>query len=391
MNLVLVTRIGEPIVAVIVPILLAVGALAIAHATRQRAKVVRRAIAEALGLAYGEGGWGEDDMLTGVRDGIGVNVRWHQRGVGRSKTKWTLLTAAGPPFGLTVKRQGVGTTFLRSLTGGDDHLVGDPAFDAAHVVDGDPVAFTLLLDGDTRAAVARLVRERGGEVDNGVVQVERRGHVWDPATLAALLDDLASLGRRLGEPVSAGRLRAVAVGDPEPGVRLRALRALGRGGDSLVAAAAAKEALADAATEVRLQATLLLGEPLDAFADEDLLAFAPFDPPGLARALARRGDEARLCRLLDVDHAGVRAAAARGLAEAGTVAAIPSLVPLTNGLLADDDVKRAARAAVEAIRGRLGDVDAGRLALADGEAGSVAIAEGEAGAVSLARKQGTTP
>lgn len=103
-----------------------------------------------------------------------------------------------------------------------------------------------------------------------------------------------------------------------------------------------------------------------------------------AEALGQLEDpraEPDLVHLLARPVPALQCAAAVALGRLGTVRAVASLLPLTEGLLRDAAVKDAAREAVRAIQGRLGPVEAGRLSLADDDAsGRVSLAvqgEGE--------------
>jgi len=105
----------------------------------------------------------------------------------------------------------------------------------------------------------------------------------------------------------------------------------------------------------------------------------------IADALASLGDaraETALLRLLERESGSVRRAAAAALGQIGTVRAVESLFPLTEGLL-PSGVKIAAREAIAKIQARLGDAEPGRLSL---------VAEGPAeGALSVAKDGGGRP
>ncbi len=88
----------------------------------------------------------------------------------------------------------------------------------------------------------------------------------------------------------------------------------------------------------------------------------------LAEALGTSGDaraEPALLRMLREGPVNVRVAAARSLVRAGTVESVEALLPLAEGMIVDGELRRAARAALFAIRARLGSPDAGRLSVAD--------------------------
>jgi hypothetical protein len=113
---------------------------------------------------------------------------------------------------------------------------------------------------------------------------------------------------------------------------------------------------------------------------ESILPHARAEDPRLARAtaetLARFSAPRARIGLLHLLHHADRAvvlAAIRGLASTGTAAEIEHLLPFAAGWLTDRTLKRAAREAIDAIRGRT-----------NGSAGSLSLAPNDArGALSL--------
>lgn len=87
----------------------------------------------------------------------------------------------------------------------------------------------------------------------------------------------------------------------------------------------------------------------------------------IARSLGDQGRAAAdtLVGLLADEASDVQTAAATALGAVGDLSAVEPLLPLTQGVFANGDLKRAARAAVEAIQERQGTGPAGGLALAD--------------------------
>ncbi|GII75338.1 fumarate reductase/succinate dehydrogenase flavoprotein-like FrdA [Sphaerisporangium rufum] len=167
----------------------------------------------------------------------------------------------------------------------------------------------------------------------------------DPAVRAAVLDVLRAL--RLGDP----EVFAGALADPDPGVRVEAVRGL----VSLDDAAQVEIAAADAAREVRVQAARglgTIGKPQAAPA----LAQLAGDPDPLVRAAALEaaaplGCPAPLAELAEAALAGetsweVRVGAARALAAAPPEQAVPPLVAATAD--ANLDVRKAAVLALSA-------------------------------------------
>jgi HEAT repeat protein len=111
-------------------------------------------------------------------------------------------------------------------------------------------------------------------------------------------------------------------------------------------------------------------------------------------ALAQIGDaasEPALLRwLVATDSVPMKIGVARALAQVGTVAAVEPLLPLTKGLLSDGDLKRTARAAIDTIQARLGDVEAGRLSISElaRQDGALSLAT-EGGELSMAAGNAT--
>jgi HEAT repeat protein len=95
--------------------------------------------------------------------------------------------------------------------------------------------------------------------------------------------------------------------------------------------------------------------------------------------LAQPQAEPVLRQLLTDDASEVQLASAEALGALGTVTAVESLLPLAENLLRPQ-LRQAARAAIQRIQSRLGNVEAGRVSLAEPGAleGAVSIATGSA-------------
>lgn len=375
------------------PFLLPIAAVLIAMflvADRRRARGARQtALARALDLHVErptrELPWDRKrkTTLTGMRRGVRVEIHYFQRSTGKRSISYTRFRAYSTSFGIGLKPKGLVNEAWRVLTGGQDYRLGDPSFDDAITVTGDPAMLSAVLDERTRAAVLAVLPGRSADVAQGMVSYQVRGHVDDVVDAGARLDELAALAASLDrvpdEQVEA-RLGENVREDGSPGVRQRSLKLLA---NSPQGAELARESLGDPSPLVRLQAAVLLGDAraLSTAPGDTVLALASEDPAGVCGAFAAIGDEEALVRLLS-GPAPVRIAAAEGLAKAGSVRAIATLRPLTTGLLADGRVVSAALGAILAIQGRLGDVHPGQVSLAGGESGAVSIA-GESGAVSI--------
>lgn len=112
----------------------------------------------------------------------------------------------------------------------------------------------------------------------------------------------------------------------------------------------------------------------------------------VAEVLWHRGEaraEPVLTGLLLHPDAKARAVAAATLGEIGTIRAVEPLLACEQAAsLLEGDVRKAARAAIEAIQRRLGPVDAGRLSLAEAQGVAGALSEVKAeGALSLAGEE----
>lgn len=228
-----------------------------------------------------------------------------------------------------------------------------------------------------RAAQVLVERFQGGVVDGTLRELLRAPdpalralaatRLGDPEGLASVIrDPLAPASARaeallrlaaVGDPTALERELDDLLRDPEPAVRRAAMRSAARIDPGRAGALLRRVRLEDAADRVALA-------------------------EGIARV---SGGEGLLLGLLDDVAPEVRLAAARALAEVGTVAAVPALRTRARERLGMGEVAEAARAAVERIQARLGPVEAGRLALADEDApvGAVSLA-GEAGRVTVA-------
>lgn len=214
-----------------------------------------------------------------------------------------------------------------------------------------------------------------------------------------------------------------ALGDRDPSLRLRATRQTGPGEDARIEPVL-RALAADARVEARVREEALdlyidrLGSPRASPLLVELLDDAAMAPgaaarlartgrsealpalcarlgrgdagarAGIAAAIGRLGDarnpalEAAVLPLLD--EGPLRVAAAEALARIGSQRAIALLLPLTEGLLTGGDVKASAQRAIDAIRARRGDGEAGGLSVVEGSdrLGRLSVA-GEPGSLSV--------
>lgn len=387
----------------------------------------RRAAAEAVGLtrisgrSVVNGRLGELDVFLGDRarrPGTRVEIRGLSASVA--------LTVEGMESAMQ-KRMGVA-----------EMEVGDDAFDRALFVRGDSTDVRALLDAEVRRLLLRAFRgrlrddSRWAEAPPVVASLAIAGgtlvaelEAADPASdpLDASLRGLLEIARRLARPQRpaeiAARLARNATEDPEPGVRLRNLRALVREHAGEAETARVLTAAADdESQEVRLEAAVARGADGrksllalaaegwtdDAVAARALDALGPHLPPDRARpvlehalgaakhataaaclrALGRGGPDAVPLLWENAAHARaeIALAAIGGLAEAGTIADVPRLRALEQS--APRASAAAARQAIASIQSRAAGASPGQLALsADGAEGRVSVAGGPAGRVSL--------
>lgn len=113
-------------------------------------------------------------------------------------------------------------------------------------------------------------------------------------------------------------------------------------------------------------------------------------PPVIAAAARTMGimedprTTTRLVGLLDHEDDAVKIAACEGLGRGGSIDAVETLLEHSKGLFKNATLKNAARAAIEAIQGRVGGADGGRLSVVEEkDAGALSVAAGEAGSVAV--------
>lgn len=308
---------------------------------------------------------GGTSTLAGMRDGVAVEVHFFTCSSypGSDGIEYrTRLSVSGAGLGLAIKPRPnpVLNAAWRVLTGGQNHVTGDTAFDDAMIITGWPKEISGMLDDATRGVILEHLEGRDAELKDGVLVYECEGHLVDHAELASRLDNLVQLVNRLPPlaPATVDEKLAKNIReDRHPGVRLRCLQLL----DGPLVDPVARKSLDDPNGGVRLQAAILRDDAamLAAATPEDLLRVASSDPERLVDALLKAGLEQGLIDLLGGEPS-VRVKAARALAEVGSVRAVAALRPLTVGLLADEVVVSAAARAIERIQDRGGGGGPGR-------------------------------
>jgi hypothetical protein len=333
--------------------------------------------ASELGLHMETGSFMTHDNMSGQIDGFQVIVYIFTRSTGKSSQTYTgfKVSGRGLPNLLTLKREGAGAA-IGKLFKGEDIQIGDPFFDRTALVRGDHFTAHAVLDEAARKRAAGFLSEHG-KLEDGTLYYETLGGMKDVPALVQRVRGMVELAGALATPDAekVPRLARKAVGDPLPGVRARSLET-------------ARRCVADPSAEVAVIAALALGEEGVPTLEERI------DAPGLPgllrlEALKALGSqsEGRLLALLGDSDLEVQVAAVRALYEVGTLGAVEHLLPLTQGLLTDGDLKREARNAVDAIQARHGG-ERGAFTLADAtpEGEGALSLTGDAGALSLSAK-----
>ncbi len=324
-------------------------------------------------------GW----RLRGTVDGLDMLIEF--RDTAESGTRVSVEVRGSIPPTLVLKSEGAWQQLEKAALGADIET-GDSEFDLKVSVRGTTAQALAVLTEPARKAVAQLTGTVGGRISDGAVRYEADLAVMGSTPLVILVRLMLSVARFLGlaQDGIAPRLRSNAALDPDPGVRLRNLMALGRDfRGSELALEAAETALADPDKLLRLFGALAIAaEPSDTHTAERLdraittLAELREAPAG-----------STLVDLLGHESLEVAWAAATALGFVGSVAEVEPLRARAHGLLTDSRLKEAVEKAVGRIQARLGDVQPGRLSLAeeDAPAGGLTLADesAETGALDL--------
>jgi HEAT repeat protein len=374
---------------------------------------------------------------------LAVQLERFKRGRGRSGTRVTISGLGHGPFGLSFRREGLGTRLDRVLSGEGDVETGDVAFDREVFVSGEPTLAHAVLDAEARRAVRWLLAGRvalpdGSSVDADVhvasdrITVEIAESVFDdprhPVVSGGLLRSLLEAARRLSAPKDrAAAIASIAASDRSPGVRLACVRrlvdgfprnpatrplllaachddslpvrleaalALGEEGVATLIDVARAESAEDA---LRARAIGGLGEALPLDLAEATIREAASDGAGdrrasaiaSIRAISQRGPSAvaALTRGLASPDVSIATAAVRALGLAGPVAEAPLVAVLSRE-------EPAMRVAAADSLGRVGSVDAVAAlheSLRRSDAGGMRRAVRQAVAAIQARLSGAEP
>ena len=323
--------------------------------------------------------------LVGLWRGHEVSVRFGRRAWGGNKVPCITVELSGVHLGVGLRAETTGD----QLRGGSesDLRIGDAAFDRSAFVWGDELVVRALLDAPTRAAALAVLARKGAEVSGGTVDLSEFSASVSVHAVRMLLHEAADLADHIGPGAwSEDRLLAVALADPEPAVRARALMALwDRGNPALrlraIDATRGHEDPVCAAIGALMSETLARVQEIPL---QHVVSVANFNPNKMVEALERLGAEDALCALLGSEYLPVQLAAVAALGRVGSVRAVEPLRPLTQGLTRDSELKRVAGQAVKQVQARLGEVSPGGLSLIDGggEAGRLSVPEAQ-GALSV--------
>ena len=212
--------------------------------------------------------------LLGRSGDLQVRLEADSSGDKESGTKIVVGGLGDGAGGLSLRREGLSTALERRVVGDREIQIGDPPFDEEYYVQGWPPLVLALLDADTRATLAALMRNRvamshGEPVKAGtsliggvlVVRVQDGALLTNLRRLPEVVAAVVEVARRLVAPDDlaariAGNLRT----EPVAGVRLQCLATLAR---EFPGHPATREALlaarGDSDAEVRLRAGIALG------------------------------------------------------------------------------------------------------------------------------------
>jgi hypothetical protein len=250
--------------------------LLLAGKRRQKRHDAWRLAARKVGLTevrLEEGGVFGKGTLLGRSGDLHLRLEVYAAGDSESGTKIVVAGLGDGAGGLSLRREGLSTALERRVVGEREVRIGDPPFDDEYYVQGEAALVLALLDADTRAALAALMRnwvatpresvKVGTSLNDGVLEVRVQDGAFSrnlqrlPDVLAAVVE----VTRRLVAPADlaariAGNLRA----EPEAGVRLQCLTTLARDfPDDPATREALLRAREDPDAEVRLRAGTVLG------------------------------------------------------------------------------------------------------------------------------------
>ncbi len=151
-------------------------------------------VARTLGLAYAPWTLSSRPDLSGPVDGLGARVTIEQRGSRNSKKTYTVFRVAYPDAGIDIRiGPETGLHRMGKWFGVQDVEIGDPAFDEAFVVAGDPSAVGGWLTESRQLAILRLAQQfPGTRIDRSTVSWERRDAITDGDELLRTLRRLVS-------------------------------------------------------------------------------------------------------------------------------------------------------------------------------------------------------
>lgn len=328
----------------------------------------------------------------GVMRGVPVRVTFSVRQKSEHEyNTWMTIEARGVSPDLNLARQGAGQSLLKSL-GGQDIEVGDPRFDDAVMVRGDPQVARALLSYEVRHD-ARHLLEADGEIVGGVVRYTVLGHTTDAQYGGMVVERAVRLAQALSpERATRARLLEQVRDDLCPRVRQRCLLELWERGPRELLERALTCAQADPEIEVSGTAALIRGdrEIILTLPDDVIQEAASIAPQRAGRALGEAGHEEALLALLERGATATKVGAARGLHRAGSRRAVEALRRQISGVTVEAELKSACNSAIGAIQSRLqGSASAGSISLLDTDTRGGALSLGEErGQISIHSRRG---
>ncbi|MFT7625717.1 MAG: hypothetical protein ACI9WU_004908 [Myxococcota bacterium] len=248
-----------------------------------------RSAASGLGVEFVQGGFLKTHRILGEVDGVRILVDTYSSGSGNNQTTYTRFRAqSDTPNDLTLKREGLGSSF-KKLFAGEDIQVADEPFDNDVVINGNELTAVALLGSEARAQVTALLAAKG-KVQEGEVYWQT-SKTLQPAEMVDRGRQLIRVARALsthGRPWPDLLLRNSKL-DPRPSVRARNLVILA---EKYPATEQTAEAIRAAANDmhplVRLEGATRLG-PAGIPALADLTGPQWSDNTVRARAVYRLG------------------------------------------------------------------------------------------------------
>jgi hypothetical protein len=303
------------------------------------------------------------ERLEGRIDGLRVVVDTFQRSTGKLPVLYSRIRVE-TDVDLRIVPEGFWKGLSEAVFG-TDVPVGDPAFDGAVHLAGDPEAISAIFDPVARSRVKDAIG-RGACHDHGGWEWTRQGFFGSADEIVAHVRALVAAGEVVRAPTSGEALVRRVADDPVPGVRAQAaerlLDRLERAWDPALGVALASH-LPPGRSAARLARLRVDDATLRAhLADPD-----PETRSLAAVALAARGqpgEDPALEEALRGLVAGQDLEVIGALGRIGTVGSVAALRPVADRAFTASGAHTAAREAIRAIQGRVAGASEGQLSIA---------------------------